>query len=186
MYITTTNHHLLPPQPTTTTAATTTTVPFHSIRHPMWRMTCLTKFWFRQPPKLAVTHWDFRQVFDSLAPQAMNFIYIWHMIIKWIRHRTKFSVTTVTFRHFGGPCDTWLTNWLKWYSTCYHHNPLPPQPLPPLLTTIITHYHHNHYSTEMNALSLAQENIINLHKSKGCTKIHKSQNPTKYTFVLVR
>ena len=31
---------------------------------------------------------------------------------------------------------------------------------------------------EMNALSLTQENIINLHKSKGCTKIHKSQNPT--------
>ena len=39
---------------------------------------------------------------------------------------------------------------------------------------------------EMNALSLTQENIINLHKSKGCTKIHKSQNPTKYTFVLAR
>ena len=42
------------------------------------------------------------------------------------------------------------------------------------------------FHVEMNALSLTQENIINLHKSKGCTKIHKSQNPTKYTFVLVR
>ena len=92
------------------------TVPFHSIRHPMWRVTRLTKFWFRQPPKLAVTHRDFRQIFDSLAPQATNFIYIWHVIIKWIRHRTKFSVTTVTFRRFGGPRDAWLTNWLKWYS----------------------------------------------------------------------
>ena len=39
---------------------------------------------------------------------------------------------------------------------------------------------------KMNALSLTQENIINLHKSKGCTKIHNSQNPTKYMFVLAR
>ena len=39
---------------------------------------------------------------------------------------------------------------------------------------------------EMDALSLTQENIINLHKSKRCTKIHKSQNPIKYTFVLAR
>ena len=39
---------------------------------------------------------------------------------------------------------------------------------------------------EMDAQSLTQENIINLHKSKGCTKIHKSQNPTKDMFVLVR
>ena len=44
----------------------------------------------------------------------------------------------------------------------------------------------NYVYSEMNALSLTQENIINLHKSKGCTKIHKSQNPTKYMFVLAR
>ena len=40
------------------------------------------------------------------------------------------------------------------------------------------------FDGEMNALSLTQENIINFHKSKGCTKIHKSQNPNKYMFVL--
>ena len=42
------------------------------------------------------------------------------------------------------------------------------------------------FDGEKNALSLTQENIINLHKSKGCTKIHKSQNPTKYMFVFAR
>ena len=46
--------------------------------------------------------------------------------------------------------------------------------------------YHQLKDAEMNALSLTQENIINLLKSKGCTKIHKSQNPTKYMFVLVR
>jgi hypothetical protein len=26
------------------------------------------------------------------------------------------AVTNVTFRHFGGPRDAWLPNWIKWYS----------------------------------------------------------------------
>ena len=52
----------------------------------------------------------------------------------------------------------------------------------PLLNTLrsmclgATHYSlmHLFYSSKMNALSLTQEDIINLHKSKGCTKIHKN------------
>ena len=38
------------------------------------------------------------------------------MITKWIRHTRKIAVTTVTFQLFGGPRDTWLPNWMKWYS----------------------------------------------------------------------
>ena len=38
------------------------------------------------------------------------------MITKWIRHTRKIAVTTVTFQLFGGPCDAWLPNWMKWYS----------------------------------------------------------------------
>ena len=38
----------------------------------------------------------------------------------------------------------------------------------------------------MDAQSLTQENIINLHKSKDVQKYTNPQNPTKYMFVLAR
>ena len=38
------------------------TVLFHSIRHPVWRVTSLPKFRFRQAPDLNVTSKYFRQV----------------------------------------------------------------------------------------------------------------------------
>jgi len=37
----------------------TFTVPFHSNRQGPWRVTALPKFWFRQPPKIAVTSPNF-------------------------------------------------------------------------------------------------------------------------------
>ena len=66
----------------------------------------LTKFWFQQPPKLAIK--KFWKNFSNLTPQVMKFFYIWHVIIKWIWHLTKISMTAMTFQHFGGPRDAWL------------------------------------------------------------------------------
>ena len=55
------------------------TVPFQSIRQAPWCVTGSPEFWFRQPPKVAVTYRDFGEIFGSLAPQATNFFYIHQM-----------------------------------------------------------------------------------------------------------
>jgi hypothetical protein len=68
---------------------------------------------------VSATSWtcrDMLEVFDCLAPQATKIFHIGNLITKWIRHLTKIIVTNVTFRQFGGPHDTWLPNWMKWYS----------------------------------------------------------------------
>jgi len=79
-----------------------------------WR--ACRNFGFGDLPKLA---WH-AQIFGKFSAvkrrrQRKN-LYIGHMIAKWIRHTMKIAVTTVTFRHFGGPRDAWLPNWMKWYS----------------------------------------------------------------------